>query len=238
MLPNTLAFLTLLAAAPLPANADMKDIQCKDSGQYIGGIDRTYALAVGAAKDPKWSYTFETTGGMGGDIKMSGTYMQADGLALFIGTTDKKQPVRFALNYGFPDDQVHFNAFFPASDKTLGYRRQLFRQVKGAWQPAEELMLSMPRTPPQGNRWEVPFTGAYSRWDDAGKLTRTQIAVTATYLDGQLQKAADHVPAYLIPVVVKQRLEAAYPDPRGRLNTGGFLRGFHPGIATRESAAE
>ncbi len=234
MLPNTLVFLALLAAAPLPANADMKDISCKDSGQYIGGIDRTFTLDVGAPKDPKWSYTFATTGGMGGDIKLSGTYALADGLAVFTGTTDKKQAVQFALNYGFPEEKTQFNAFFPTSDKTLGYQRKLFRQVKGEWRVAEELVLSMPRTAPQDKRWEVPFTGEHTRWDEAGKPTKTKIAVTATYVDGQLQKAADHVPAYLVPVLVKQSLEAAYPDPRGRVNTGGYLRGFHPGIATGE----
>jgi len=232
MLATALVLLNLLPAAPLPSSTEPKDIQCQDSGQYIGGIDRSYALKIGGPRERKWEYSFATTGGQLGDVTMSGTYEIVNGLAVFTGKTNQNKEVRFALNFGFPGDRVQFNAFFPDSDRTLRYQREQYRQVKGNWQLAERLVLTMPRTLPEGDTWEVPFQGEHVLRDEAGKETSTKIDLKATYQGGMLQKPLDELaPAYLFPVVVNQRLGAAYPDPRlSRPNTGGYLRGFHPGL--------
>jgi hypothetical protein len=49
----------VLASGLYPARAaDDKDISCKESGQYIGGIDRHWQLTITGPKEKKWDYTF------------------------------------------------------------------------------------------------------------------------------------------------------------------------------------
>lgn len=220
-----------LPAAPL-GNADTKDIQCQDVGQYIGGIDRTYTLKVSGPKEKTWEYTFATTGGQAGDIKISGTYELLDDLVIFSGKTDKGTEVRFGLNYGFPDGKVEFNGFFANGETTLRYHRKWFQKIKGEWKPTEDLVLTMPRSLPTDAKWSVPMKGEHVRWDAAGKETRTRIDETLVYQDQQLQKPrTDRLPAFLLPVSKDKQLQAAFPDRRGAINTSGWLRGFAPDVA-------
>ncbi|MBY0527265.1 MAG: hypothetical protein K2R98_27970 [Gemmataceae bacterium] len=213
------------------ADVDKKDIQCQDSGQYIGGINRDYRLKVSGPKDKKWEYAFSAMGA--GDVKLNGTYELVDDLAVFTGKTAKGDEVRFGLNYGFPGDKVEFNGFFPDSDKTLRYHRKWFKKVNGEWKPAEEITLSMPRTPLDGKEWKVPMQGEHVRWEGV-KATRTKIDETLIYQGQGLTKPQGRLPVYLMPRVIDRRLDAVFPDQRGSSNPQGMLRGFSPHVATEE----
>jgi len=126
----SLAFLAI-SLVPIPDGAADKetDIQCSATGEYIGGINRTYSLHITNPKDKKWKYQFSVDR-LKGSMQMAGTYELEGDLAVFKGQTDQKVEVCFALNYGFPrippdrEGEVYFDRFFPAADQTLRYHRK------------------------------------------------------------------------------------------------------------------
>jgi hypothetical protein len=241
------AYLVLIglsvSLAPLPnapVKAPERDIKCQEAGHYTGGIGRDWKLVVGDTKDKKWRYSFEEL------IKFeaSGTYDFDGDLVIFTGKAPGQGDIRFGLNYGYLEGKVQFNGFFPESDSTLRFQRKWFRLVDGAWKPAEELTLTMPREAPAQDKWQVTMKGARVTWDRQGKETRTQIneIVSFPLKRGERQKPEEGVPphVHLIPIMKEQTLEAALPDwgwgrPVGEI-TGipqgpPMLRGFHPALA-------
>lgn len=238
----------LLLALPCLALAagPPHDIACEAKDEYIGGIDRIYALKIGDAKDRKWEYSFKLAPGadLEGKINASGTYEQADGLAIFTGKVNGED-IRFGLNYGFPCGDLQFNGFFPDEEnKSLRYRRQWFHKVGADWKPLAAITLSMPKTLPPldaavGSRWAVPFKGEFTEWAADGAAKRAAIDETLTYTLGeggiyQLGRGAGRTrPANLVPIRRANQLMAAVFVLR-QASPSGFLRGFRPQLATED----
>lgn len=228
------AVVLLAGCLQLAVAADDQDISCKESGQYIGGIDRHWQLTITGPKEKKWDYTFThaPAGAIAaGDIKTGGTYELSGALAVF---TSKEQ--RFGLNYGFPGGKVEFNGFFPADERTLRYQRRWYKQRNGQWEIAEEIALAMPRVGPSGGRWAVSVTGEHMRRDAAGKEQRTKIDETLNYdkLEGtpqyRLHRPKRGIPFTLIPRLNDKQLEAVLTTGEGD-SPFGFVRGFSPALA-------
>jgi hypothetical protein len=176
--------LLILPAARLPqAPAEPSDISCEAYNTLATGIERGWALTISGPKEKQWEVRFESMIERERRKVAAGTYELLDGLAVFTGRSDKGEETRFGLNYGFPGGKVQFNAFFPAGDEELRYRRRWFQKVDGAWQLSEELLLTVPRAAPNQdvNRWQVRLTGERRRWDKAGKVTTVTIDKTLTY---------------------------------------------------------
>jgi RNA polymerase sigma-70 factor (ECF subfamily) len=227
------------------------DIQCTDSGQYIGAYDRHFRLNIGGPKEQKWDYSLTTSPSMpSGDMHASGSYEIAQDLAIFTGRVTKTAPdstsaagrtveqVRFGLNFGFPGGKVAFNGFFPISEKELRHHRRWFRNVDGKWQLAEELTLTLPRDPPAADKWQVRIKGENVRWDKAGKPTREPIDETLvydrvgtshTYLAGR--PTAGRIPSALVVSVAQGKLAAVLLAGDVAPGPLGVLRGFHPSLA-------
>jgi len=242
-----LRILLLLALPCLAFAADPpREIACEEKDHYIGGIDRIYTLKVSGARDRKWEYTFKLAPGVDleGKINASGTYEQTAGLAIFTGKVNGAD-VRFGLNYGFPCAALQFNGFFPDEEnKRLRYRRQWFHKVGADWKPLAEVNLTMPRTLPPGDgtagsRWSVPFKGEFTEWAADGTAKRTAIDETLTYTRGEndvyhLGRGTGRArPATLIPIPRAGQLAGAVFVLR-QASPAGFLRGFHPQLATED----
>lgn len=227
-----LALPCLLLAADPP-----RDIACEAADHYVGGIDRIYSLKITGPKEKKWEYSFMLAPVVNGEtLKASGTYELMDDLAIFTGK-DKQEAMRFGVNYGFLDGKVQFNGFFPKDEQTLQYRRQWFHKVGADWKPLAELKLTMPRTVPTGEKWTVPLKGEFIEWQANGPAKRTAIDEIVPYqqespgIYHQTKAAGRRIPGYFFSQSKDGKLTAVLfssdsPTP------SGFLRGFHPSLAT------
>lgn len=222
----------LAIAAPVPDDlAKPVGIQCRDQATYIGGIDRHYTLTISGPKEKSWKYTFEMQPGVA-KITLAGSYEIVDDLVLFTGKANDQGEIRFGLNYGFPAGQVEFNGFFAAGDGTLRYHRKWFRNVNGQWQPAKEVILSMPRAALAGGGIRhVEFKGERVVWDQAGQPRRDQIDVKVPYRR-EGEHFSLHMPpanlADVIPALLAPRQDAVLLGLPG--GPDGFLRGFRPNL--------
>lgn len=230
------ASLAALAAAPVPPEPPKKSIECKGEGQYIGGIDRHYTLQVSGPKEKTWKYTFRTSPQGVGEFEASGTYEQVEDLAVFTGKVKrggKEAETQFAYNYGFVGEEVAFNGFFPADDKTLRWRSQKFVKAGDKWELSEEINLTTSRDLPAGKEWKLEIKGQKKVRGKDGKVTVTEVNTTATYaeqgpkvyLRTPPQAANDGLP-YTFRVVGDKKLDAILFTGDG--GTGGVLRGFRP----------
>jgi hypothetical protein len=239
----TLAVLGLAVLGPEAAAApDRNDIHCKAESSYIGNlIDTESQLVICGPKDRTWEFvTRDRSLALEKKVtqRATGTYELVDGLAVFTGKFTMAEPggfktreVRFGLNYAFPG-AVEFNRFFPGTDGTLHYRRKWFRQKDGAWQPAEEHILTLACKLPgeRAERWPVELKGQVIRWDAAGKKTSETVEKRVVYQEfapGWYTPAERYprwVPGGLVPVVVDGQLLYV------ALNKGldNALRGFDP----------
>jgi hypothetical protein len=229
----------LLAAVPLADEpAAPPDLSCDVYSSFATGAQRGWRLKVSGPKETKWEVRFESEYAQERRLVASGTYELVDGLAVFTGKTDQAKETRFALTYGFFGGKVYFNTFLPATDGELRYRRQWFRKVGDEWKLSEELVLALPRTLPDKDRWEQRLTGERRRCDEAGKLTVAKIEKTLTYQQDreklglfhyqQARPADDPVPVPQRLKVVGQRLE---DDPTCLdFMIGPVPRGFGAGL--------
>src|SRR5262249_37886332 len=102
----------LFLLAPVPGKEEKRSIALKAEHQYIGGLDRLWKVDIDGPEKKTWSYSFTISpSGDGGDIQASGSYEIDGDLAVFTGAAKQKggeTEIRFALNFGFPGDKVHF----------------------------------------------------------------------------------------------------------------------------------
>src|SRR5262245_56011364 len=118
----------------LAGTAAQRDIRCREEGQYIGGIDRTWKLDIAMGQ---FSYQFKGLGA----VTVRGTYEAKDGLATFTGSrdfADQKPPmaIRFSLTYAFIGDKVVFNVLRgEGGPGRYVCRRQTFHQADRQWLP-------------------------------------------------------------------------------------------------------
>jgi len=238
MLPCVILLSVATPNAPLPP--EPPDISCEAYNTLATGIERGWGMKISGPKEKQWEVRFESMIEAERRKVAAGTYELVDGLAVFTGRSDKGEETRFGLNYGFPGGKVQFNAFFPATEDELRYRRRWFQKVDGAWQLSEELLLTVPRAAPNPdvNRWQVRLTGERKRWDKAGKMTTAKIDKTLTYVkDGSTpgffnlevtRPAEDSIPVPSRLRVVGKSVEEdlshrdAYTTP--------VLRGFGAGL--------
>jgi hypothetical protein len=213
------------------ATKPVANIQCEESGKYIGGIDRSWKLSISGPKDKKWEYSF-TSQIKSSDITATGTYELVEDLAVFTGKINQEDCC-FSLNYGFPGGKVEFNGFFAASDQELRLHRKWFRKVTGAWQPTEEVVLTIPRDLPKGEEWTLKVRGERTRWDK-GLAMRDKVEKALVYIklnEGDAPSyslkspAEDWLPSVLQPKVADGRLEAVLWPAVGVMGTA---RGFNP----------
>src|SRR5260370_6875455 len=131
-----------MPAAPLPEGAaEPCDISGEAYNTLATGIPGGWRLKISSPKEKRWEVRFES--GIEAERRKAaaGTYELVDGLAVFTGRSDKGEETRFGLNYGFPGGKVQFNAFFPAAEDQLRYRRRWFQKVDRAAQPPQHLLL-------------------------------------------------------------------------------------------------
>jgi hypothetical protein len=247
LFPQLLPGVLLLALAqPAPP-----DIAVKDQGQYIGNlISPVYTLTIGDAKTKTWRYTLvDNRSGTAKDAPTrvtAGTYEFDGDLVIFTGShlDDDKKPreareVCFALNFGKAAGGVAFNRFFAAGDDTLRYHRKWFRKTAKGWQPAEEVILTIPRPTPadDAKTWDVAFKGERILWGEDGKRTVEAVEARVTFQKGEYIPAYYHTDAVPKPWLPRELiLEAA----GGRIASVqvefpgvGLLRGFRPWLATK-----
>ena len=239
MLPCAVLLYFALPAAPVPETpGESPDISCEAYNTLATGIERGWRLKINGPKEKKWEVKFES--GIKAEQRnvAAGTYELHKGLAIFTGQSDGGEETCFGLNYGSQGGKVYFNAFFPASDSELRYHRQWFRKLRGAWQLSEELVLTMPRTAHDKDRWEVRLTGERKRWDEAGKLTTVKIDKTLTYAQAPDRPGFFHVETVrsaeeLVPVpsLLKVVGKVVEEDVLHRdFHLGPVLRGFGAGL--------
>lgn len=239
MMP-TLVLQLLVAAPPVPP-AEKPDISCELSGSYIGNaISPVFTLTITKPQKAEWTYSVSDN--MFGTVKRAkseyrGTYEIDGDLAVFTGETvaNKPHPVRFGLNYGFPDGKVAFDRLFPNDTGEFSYHRKWFRLQGKEWQPAEERQLTMTLPEKITDAFEVRWKGQRDRWQD-GKRTKEPIDVRLRYKRRQadwyaLEKPAERKWAWLPGELILDRANGKVVSVTWSNRYIGDLRGFHPGAA-------
>ncbi|MBY0460206.1 MAG: hypothetical protein K2V38_23060 [Gemmataceae bacterium] len=220
------------------------DLSCEVAESYIGNaISPIFKLKIGPPAKPEWTYT--SSDDMFGLLKKSkvveyrGTYEFDGDLAVFTGEEvgEKQRPIRFGLNFGFPDGKVAFNRFFPNDRGELTYHRKWFRKDGKNWLPAEERRLTLPPPEENAETWEVACKGVRILWGADGKKTEEPIDVRLTYKRKQtdwysLEKLQEGKLAWLPGDLILQRTKDKITSAHESNLHIGDLRGFYPGHAT------
>jgi hypothetical protein len=166
--------------------ANNQDLRCLHTGQYIGGIDRHWGLMVTGPPRHKFAYTFIELH----RLDLAGKYQVKDGLAIFTGSktqglplfekSDQKKPIttpiRFALNYDFLGDDVHFNLILRGKDGKYHYQRKWYRPTgdKG-WEPLQEFRWTcIPRQ--RGEKtFALHYQGEWLYWPPGEKQPKRKV---------------------------------------------------------------
>jgi hypothetical protein len=223
-------------------------IAVSDKGNYIGNlISPSFTLNISGDAEKTWKYTFvDNKSGFVKNPPMAvseGSYQLDGDLAIFTGKSlldgkPKAEEFRFGINFGHVGKEVRFNRLLPTADgKQLRYHRKWFKKADKGWQPALELVLTMPAEPPgkDAKTWEVKFKGERTIWTEGGKKVEP-VEVAFVYKRDAYVKAYYYMDKRPSPAWLPQEI---YPEVlNGRLVSVmtaapiiGALRGFHPGLA-------